>query len=83
MNALSCPSYAWDRYCAAQDGPYLVGERYETVSPRKQWCASCYGDIPAGARHFRHDQHDDQGRFAEPMRLHLDGECRPYEEPIL
>lgn len=77
MSTLSCPSRAWDRYCAMNEGPYAVGEPFQTVSTKRQHCASCYGLIEPGQAHEAREMHDDQGHFCGRERCHLAGQCAP------
>lgn len=79
-----CPSQDWDRHCRDMEGPQPVGERRKVKSRKEQRCESCYDVIPAGTLHFMQPTvSGDDGLFISPMRLHLDGECKPYIEPDL
>lgn len=75
-----CPSQDWDRYVSQFEGPLPVGQPYEAISPRDHICDACWDKIPAGMKHHRHDQHNEEGQFIAPLRLHLPGTCPRLEE---
>lgn len=77
------PAAAWDRYCAAQEGPYPIGKPREVTSRTRQCCGNCLGWIEPGTPHMAQTMcGGDTGLICGAERYHRAGECLPPPEDL-